>query len=48
MCVFAMFLFYLLVVVGTQAAVTRDHYLHDRGHDMRRQRPHHIRGVSLM
>ena len=29
MCVFAMFLFYLLVLVGTQAAITHNHYLHD-------------------
>ena len=29
MCVFSIFLLYLLVVVATRAAVTHDRYLHD-------------------
>ena len=29
MCDFAMFQFYLLVVIGTRDVVTHDHYLHD-------------------
>jgi hypothetical protein len=29
MCVFAIFYFYLLVMVGTRIAVTHDRYLHD-------------------
>lgn len=29
MCVFAIFYFWLLVVVGTRVAVTHDHHLHD-------------------